>query len=118
MTARAMRGDATAASEIHNLGLAGSTPPPAPIHGDAATSAAWRATVRAIALHWRAVDLPPTSYELAALLGLASPSSLLVRLRKMRDAGLVTFADGKARTLRLTQAGIELAEQREHGEGE
>ena len=44
----------------------------------------------------------PTLRELAALIGMRTPSAVRFQLDRLRDAGLVDWQDGKARTLRLT----------------
>lgn len=46
------------------------------------------------------VGRSPTVRELAALSGYRAHSALWYRLEKWREAGLVTWIDGKARTLR------------------
>ena len=50
---------------------------------------------------------PPTIRELAEANGLKSAGSMLMRLRSMRDRGLVSYEDGNPRTLLLTRRGIE-----------
>lgn len=50
---------------------------------------------------------PPTVRELARAVNLKSAGSVQVRLKSMRDRGLVSFDDASPRTLRPTERGLE-----------
>ena len=56
--------------------------------------------VRAFELLSKAT-IPPTVRELAAAAGYSGPSVLHAQLVRWREAGLVTWQEGKARTLRV-----------------
>lgn len=48
----------------------------------------------------------PSVRELADRIGLATPSAMHRRLLSMRDKGLVTWEEGKARTLRPAETSV------------
>jgi SOS-response transcriptional repressor LexA len=63
------------------------------------------AFVVAIEGHWREYGYAPTVRELAQVVGLASSSTVWYWLMRLRYEGLVTWEEGKTRTIRLTQRG-------------
>ena len=56
----------------------------------------------AIAVFTRQHGYAPTLRELAWLVGMRTPSAVRWQLDRLKAAGLVTWCDGKARTIRLT----------------
>jgi repressor LexA len=57
----------------------------------------------AVAYSLRTRGYPPTVRELGHALGLASTSTVQRRLEQAREAGLVTWTPGVARTLRVVE---------------
>lgn len=70
------------------------------------------AIVAAIAEITERNGYPPTFRELAAAVGLKSTNTIFARLQRMRYKKLVEYNDGMPRTLRLTEKGRNLADQR------
>jgi repressor LexA len=56
-----------------------------------------------IAQYQHANGYPPSVRELVALVGASSTSVIDYHLRQLRQAGRVTWARGKARTLRVME---------------
>ncbi len=61
--------------------------------------------LRAIDTHWRERGYAPSVRELAALMGFSTISAVSYWLRRLEGEGMVTENAGRARTLRLTEAG-------------
>lgn len=69
-------------------------------------SARQQAILVAVLEHWSANGYSPSIRELMDATGTSSLSVLRYNLRLLRDRGLLTYADGEARTIRPVHAAI------------
>ena len=68
-----------------------------------------RTIVQVIEAYMREHGCSPSNRDIADQAGLASPSSVNHHLRKLRDAGLVSYDDGCPRTVTVSRPGLRAA---------
>ena len=63
-----------------------------------------QAILLAISLFWRQNGYAPVVRELCAMCDISSTSVVTYHLERLRERGLIDYADGKPRTVRLVKA--------------
>lgn len=70
------------------------------------TTVARARVLEAIGIYTAKHGYAPTIRDLCAITGVSSTSFVNNHLRQLRDAGKITFIDGKTRTIRIVEAAL------------